>query len=111
MPELELCEELGLAFLAWSPLGGMAHAAELAERSKPFADVAEKHGVSPQQVCLAWELSLSEAMVPIPGASRPESIADSVRALDLELDEDDLASLNERVTPPACCPGSRGSGQ
>jgi aryl-alcohol dehydrogenase-like predicted oxidoreductase len=92
--ELDLCEELGLAFLAYSPLGGMAHAAELAERWKPFADVAEKHGVSPQQVCLAWELSLSEAMIPIPGASRPESVADSVRAVDLELDEDDLAALN-----------------
>ena len=94
LAELELCEELGLAFLAWSPLGGMSHAAELAEKWQPFADVAEKHGVSPQQVCLAWELSLSEAMVPIPGASRPESIADSVRAVHLELDEDDLASLN-----------------
>ncbi|HET6560802.1 MAG TPA: aldo/keto reductase [Marmoricola sp.] len=92
--ELELCEELGLAFLAWSPLGGMSHAAELAERWQPFADVAEKHGVSPQQVCLAWELSLSEVMIPIPGASRPESIADSVRAVELVLDEDDLASLN-----------------
>jgi aryl-alcohol dehydrogenase-like predicted oxidoreductase len=92
-PELDLCEELGLAFLAWSPLGGMGHAAELAERWQPFADVAAKHGVSPQQVCLAWELSLSEAMIPIPGASRPESIADSVRAVELELDEDDLAAL------------------
>ncbi len=94
LAELELCEELGLAFLAWSPLGGMSHAAELAERWRPFADVAEKHGVSPQQVCLAWELSLSEAMIPIPGASRPESVADSVQAVHLELDEDDLASLN-----------------
>jgi aryl-alcohol dehydrogenase-like predicted oxidoreductase len=94
MAELELCEELGLAFLAWSPLGGMAHATEIADRWRPFADVAAKHGVSPQQVCLAWELSLSEALIPIPGASRPESIADSVRAVELELDEEDLAALN-----------------
>ena len=94
MAELELCEELGLTFLAWSPLGGMSHATELAERWKPFAHVAEKHGVSPQQVCLAWELSLSEAMIPIPGASRPESIADSVQAVHLGLDDEDLASLN-----------------
>jgi aryl-alcohol dehydrogenase-like predicted oxidoreductase len=94
MPEIELCAELGIAFLAWSPLGGMSRAGDLGSQWQPFADVAAAHGVSPQQVCLAWELSLSEAMVPIPGASRPESIADSVRAVHLELDEDDLASLN-----------------
>jgi len=92
-PELELCAELGLAFLAWSPLGGMSKAADLGNSWQAFAEVARKHDVSPQQVCLAWELSLSEAMVPIPGASRPESVADSVNAADLVLDDDDLATL------------------
>jgi aryl-alcohol dehydrogenase-like predicted oxidoreductase len=92
-PEIELCEELGLAFLAWSPLGGMSRAGELGSRWAGFAKVASRHGVSPQQVCLAWELSLSEAVIPIPGASRPGSIADSVQAVTLELDEGDLAEL------------------
>ncbi len=89
-PEIDLCDSLGLAFLAWSPLGGMSDAASLAG---PFASVAEKHGVSPQQVCLAWELSLSDAVIPIPGASRPESVEDSIRAADLKLDDDDLELL------------------
>jgi aryl-alcohol dehydrogenase-like predicted oxidoreductase len=93
-PEIDLCAELGLAFLAWSPLGGMSDAAELGSRWQPFADVAAKHEVSPQQVCLAWELSLSEAVIPIPGASRPESVADSARAARLELDEADRAALD-----------------
>jgi aryl-alcohol dehydrogenase-like predicted oxidoreductase len=93
-PEIDLCAELGLAFLAWSPLGGMSDAAELGSRWQPFADVAAKHDVSPQQVCLAWELSLSEAVIPIPGASRPESVADSARAARLELDEADRAALD-----------------
>jgi aryl-alcohol dehydrogenase-like predicted oxidoreductase len=92
-PEIGLCAELGLTFLAWSPLGGMNQAAELGSRLQPFAEVAAGHGVSPQQVCLAWELSLSEAMIPIPGASRPESIADSVQAASLELTDEELASL------------------
>ncbi len=92
-PEIDLCEELGLAFLAWSPLGGMSKAGDLGSEWSAFADVAAKHGVSPQQVCLAWELSLSPAVVPIPGASRPESVADSVRAVDLVLDDEDLAAL------------------
>jgi len=92
-PEIDLCAELGLAFLAWSPLGGMSKAADLGSSWRAFAEVARKHDVSPQQVCLAWELSLSEAVVPIPGASRPESVEDSVAAVDLVLDEDDLATL------------------
>jgi aryl-alcohol dehydrogenase-like predicted oxidoreductase len=92
-PEIDLCAELGLAFLAWSPLGGMSDAGSLGSRWTAFASVAEKHGVSPQRVCLAWELSLSEAVIPIPGASRPESVGDSVQAAVLELDEDDLAAL------------------
>ncbi|QNN54117.1 aldo/keto reductase [Nocardioides mesophilus] len=93
-PEIDLCAELGLAFLAWSPLGGMSDAAALGSKWEAFDEVARKHGVSPQQVCLAWELSLSEAVVPIPGASRPESISDSVAAVDLELDAEDLAALS-----------------
>lgn len=93
-PEIDLCAELGLAFLAWSPLGGMSDAGDLGNRWAPFAEVAAKHGVSPQQVCLAWELSLSDAVIPIPGASKPPSIEDSAQSADLRLDSDDLASLS-----------------
>lgn len=92
-PEIDLCDELGVAFLAWSPLGGMSDASELGSKWRPFSEVAAKHDVSPQQVCLAWELSLSEAVIPIPGASRPESVADSVKGADLVLDPEDLAAL------------------
>ena len=49
--------------------------------------------MSPQQVCLAWELSLSEAVIPIPGASRPESVVDSAAAVHLSLDHEDLTLL------------------
>ena len=54
---------------------------------------ADAHGVSPQQVALAWLLSLSPATIPIPGASRPESIQDSVRAVELELTPDELERI------------------
>lgn len=94
LPELELCAELGIAFLPWSPLGGMSEAGELGARFGPFLVVGNKHDVSPQQVCLAWELSLSPVLIPIPGASRPESVADSVRAVGLRLDDEDLARLS-----------------
>ncbi|MEU8612944.1 aldo/keto reductase [Actinoplanes sp. NPDC048791] len=93
--ELRLCDELGIAFLPWSPLGGIAKAGELGSHFAGFAQVAEAHGVSPQQVTLAWELAKSEHVIPIPGASRPESITDSVRAAELTLTDEELARLDQ----------------
>lgn len=92
--ELEHCAGLGIAFLPWSPLGGIAKAGELGSAHDAFARVAQAHGVSPQQVALAWELSLAEVVIPIPGASRPASIEDSVHAAELRLTDDELSRLN-----------------
>jgi aryl-alcohol dehydrogenase-like predicted oxidoreductase len=94
-PELELCEELGIAFLPWSPLGGMREAGELGDKYAVFEKLAAKYDASPQQVCLAWELAKSPAVIPIPGASRPESIADSVKAVAIRLEQGDFARLDQ----------------
>ncbi|MET7571007.1 aldo/keto reductase [Streptomyces sp. NPDC005492] len=93
-PELGLCDELGIAFLPWSPLGGIAHAGELGSAYAPFARIAERHGVSPQRVCLAWMLAKSSVVVPIPGASRPETIRDSAAAPELTLSQNEFAELD-----------------
>ncbi|MEV4754623.1 aldo/keto reductase [Micromonospora sp. NPDC049559] len=93
-PELELCDELGIAFLPWSPLGGISNAAELGTRFVAFARVAEELGVSPQRVTLAWMLAKSPVVIPIPGASRPESIKDSAQAGDLTLTPEQFAALD-----------------
>ena len=93
-PEIRLCEQLGLAFLSWSPLGGMRQAKGLGSSFAPFAEIAAERGVSPQRVALAWQLALSPCVLPIPGASRPESVLDSVQAVELELTADELARLD-----------------
>jgi aryl-alcohol dehydrogenase-like predicted oxidoreductase len=93
-PELDYAVANGLAFLPWSPLGGIGKGAEVFSRAAVFGEVAAELGVSPQQVTLAWELSLGDTVIPIPGASRPASIEDSARAVDLELSEGQLARLN-----------------
>jgi aryl-alcohol dehydrogenase-like predicted oxidoreductase len=93
-PELQLCHELGIAFLPWSPLGGISSAGDLGDKHTAFQEIAAEHGVSPQQVCLAWELAKSEHVIPIPGASRPETISDSARAPELSLGADELARLD-----------------
>lgn len=93
-PEIEVCDELGLAFLPWSPLGGLADAKELADKHPAFAEVATERGVSAQQVALAWELAQSPVVIPIPGAKRASSITDSAAAAALELTAEELARLD-----------------
>ena len=90
--EVAICEERGIAFLPWSPLGGIGKADAPGGHDAVRA-AADAHGVSPQQVVLAWLLSLSPVVIPIPGASRPESIQDSVRAVELELSEQELEAI------------------
>jgi len=91
-PELDYTVQNGMAFLPWSPLGGIGNGSDVFD-SSAFAEVGAEVGASPQQVALAWELSLGETVIPIPGASRPASITDSALAADLELTPEQLSRL------------------
>ncbi|SHM23303.1 aldo/keto reductase [Streptomyces yunnanensis] len=101
-PQLRLCTELGLAFLPWSPLGGISRSS-LDGPSGPtsmgttFHRVAAEHGVSPQQIALAWLLARSPVVIPVPGASRPASITDSAHAAQLKLSEAELTQLDHAL--------------
>jgi aryl-alcohol dehydrogenase-like predicted oxidoreductase len=92
--ELAFCAANRIAFLPWSPLGGMGRGRDLGGRHRAFAEVAEAHGVSPQRVALAWELAKAPVVIPIPGARRPETITDSAAATSLRLSADELARLD-----------------
>lgn len=94
-PELDLCDRLGIAFLPWSPLGGISKASDLGSAFSAFQSVADAHGVSPQQVTLAWMLQTSPVVVPIPGSSRPETIQDSCQAVNLELTSEEMDQLSK----------------
>ncbi|MEX0168890.1 aldo/keto reductase [Streptomyces sp. LMG1-1-1.1] len=104
--ELRLCADLGLAFLPWSPLGGISRSSldgTSAQEEDPqfgaFHRVARSRRVSPQQVALAWLLTRSATVLPIPGASRPSTVRDSAEAADLSLSAAELSALN--ATAPA----------
>ncbi|MEV7322034.1 aldo/keto reductase [Streptomyces sp. NPDC093970] len=92
--ELEHCAGLGIAFLPWSPLGGIANAPELSAQQAVFREVADETGVSVYRVTLAWELALAPVVVPIPGSSRPESIRDSAEAAEVVLTPDQISRLS-----------------
>jgi aryl-alcohol dehydrogenase-like predicted oxidoreductase len=92
--ELAFCAAERIAFLPWSPLGGIGRGRSLGGRHRVFGQVAEAHGVSAQQVALAWQLAKAPVVIPIPGSSRPETILDSAAAATLRLSDDELASLD-----------------
>jgi aryl-alcohol dehydrogenase-like predicted oxidoreductase len=92
--EVTHCAAHGLAFLPWSPFGGVTAAGSLSATAPAFAEVAGELGVSVYQVTLAWHLAQSDVVVPIPGASRAASIQDSAAAADLQLTPEQLARLD-----------------
>ncbi len=90
---LEHCRKLGLAFLPWSPLGGMGGAKGIGAKGA-LTQIAEELAISPQRVVLAWHLAKYERSLPIPGASRLESVEDSAQGSDIELSGEQVARLD-----------------
>jgi aryl-alcohol dehydrogenase-like predicted oxidoreductase len=94
------CTRNHIAFMAHSPVGG--HRGHLRTAAEPtLRRVAERLHVSPYQVCLAWLLASSPMVIPIPGATRLESVRSSAAAADLVLPAGELAILNAAfpITP------------
>jgi aryl-alcohol dehydrogenase-like predicted oxidoreductase len=92
--ELEHCEKLGIAFIPWSPLGGIGQTDRIEQNHAGFAEVAAEVGASPQQVTLAWMLAKGSRVIPIPGSSRPATAEASAGAADLSLSAEQVARLD-----------------
>ena len=97
---LAVCEKYGVAYLPWSPLGGMNNKKAITD-SDAFEEVASKHNVSKYAVALAWEIKTSPSVIPIPGATRTESILDCFTALDVTLSDDEFEYLNANMPEQA----------
>jgi len=87
------CEERKITFLAHSPVGGHRGHSRT-ESDSTLCSVGARHGLTPYQVCLAWLLAASPAVVAIPGASRPVNVRSSAAAAKAALSADDLAVLS-----------------
>jgi pyridoxine 4-dehydrogenase len=85
---VEAAERDGFAFLPWAPVGGHQPG-----RGRALGGVAERHGASPVQVALAWQLARSPQILPIPGTSSVAHLEENVAAAALVLDEDDMRRL------------------
>jgi len=92
--ELAHCEKIGVAFIPWSPLGGIGRAGHIEGTYPAFNDVAQEVGATPQQVTLAWMLAQGSRVIPIPGSSRPATAVASAEAADIVLDQDQISRLD-----------------
>jgi aryl-alcohol dehydrogenase-like predicted oxidoreductase len=118
---LDLCEELGITFVAYSPLGrgffsgrfkiteeipeddfrrtnprfmkgNIEHNYKLVERLKK---IAKEKNCSTTQLALAWVMAKRDYIVPIPGTKKVKYLEEDIRAVDIKLSEDDIKRLDE----------------
>ena len=92
---LDHCEKLGIAFIPWAPLGQNRQAHDLLNR------IAAELGATPMQVALAWLLSRSRMMLPIPGTSSVAHLEDNIASASLKLSDDFFRELSNFEAPPA----------
>jgi aryl-alcohol dehydrogenase-like predicted oxidoreductase len=129
---LAVCRELGIAFVAYSPLGrsllaggverpedipaddrrrqhprfqgeNLEHNVRLVRR---LTEIARAKGASPAQLALAWLLARGPDVVPIPGTKQLGRLKENVGAVHVRLDADDLHRIDEAM-PPGAAAGTR----
>jgi len=91
---IDLCRERKLSFLPYSTVGGHRRHTDAAA-NEVLVSIAEERQTTPYHVILSWQLAQSPQVIPIPGASRPESIRASVEALDLRLNGWEFQRINQ----------------
>ncbi|WP_164117286.1 aldo/keto reductase [Sphingorhabdus sp. Alg239-R122] len=129
---LPLCDELGIGFVPYSPLGRGFLTGQIKSRDdlpendyrrrdpryseenfdqnlkmvEVVGTIAEAHGRSPAQVALAWLLAQGDNIVPIPGSKRRATLEDSMAAVDIALTGDELEAL-DKAAPVGGTAGKR----
>ncbi|KJH70327.1 aldo/keto reductase [Aliterella atlantica] len=93
---LEYCQKENLTFLPWSPLGGSRRVSRL-EEIDAIASLAKTKGVSVYAIVLAFLMSKSPCIVPIPGASKISSIEDSVKSVEVKLSKEEVEQIDRET--------------
>jgi aryl-alcohol dehydrogenase-like predicted oxidoreductase len=132
MDVLPVCRELGISLVAYAPLGrgfltgAFQRPEDLApndsRRHMPrfqggnfernlnlvakIKEIASRKGCTPAQLALAWLLAQGKDIIPIPGTKRRERLEENLRALEVELNDDDLRRIEE-AAPVGVAAGTR----
>jgi aryl-alcohol dehydrogenase-like predicted oxidoreductase len=130
---LPACKELGISLIPFSPLGRGFLTATLSNDPSQFAPedwragnprfsaenlarnrdllaaltaIAETRGRSPAQIALAWVLSRGDRVIPIPGSKRRSHLDENVKAVEIELQPNEISTL-DAAFPPGAAAGDR----
>ncbi len=93
---VKFCEENNITFIAHSPVGGHFNHAQCADNSL-LKKLAVKYDASTYQLMIAWLLHRSSSLVAIPGSSKTSSIIDSLRAINVEISQEDMQQLEANI--------------
>jgi aryl-alcohol dehydrogenase-like predicted oxidoreductase len=130
--QLKKTQELGIAFVAYSPLGrGMLSGVIKAMKDLPdsdrrfahprfaagnfeknqdlvtrVAEIASDKGCTPAQLAIAWCFHRADNIIPIPGTQHPKYMEDNVAAIDIELTDQERETLDQ-IMPPGAAAGER----
>jgi len=96
---IDYCEQQGIGFMPWAPLGQMREAHEALEQE------AKTLNATPLQVALAWLLKRSKVILPIPGTSSAKHLEENVAAASLQLPQSAYDHLSSLKFPPASLRG------
>lgn len=88
---LEACEDAGIGFIPWSPIGSGDD--DLGGKADAVSEIANAHDASDSQIALAWLLQRSPVTLPIPGTSSVEHLEENVAASGIELSDDEMSRL------------------
>ena len=96
---VDICAEHGIAYLPWSPLGGIKKGSKdlSTDRCGSFKSIAQSKGVSPFALTIAWHLANFPTSIPIPSSTKAENILETLAGVNVEITTDELQELNKNL--------------
>ena len=104
---LKICEDEGIAFLPWSPFGGIGKSQNITSQNySSLHELAERMKVSVFALTIAWHLAKSPVSIPISGSSQPATILDSLSGTKINLSESEFRELDQGMPESSIEPGT-----
>ncbi len=88
---LEACEDAGIGFIPWSPIGSGEN--DLGDQQETVSEIADAHDATESQIAIAWLLQRSSVTLPIPGTSSVDHLEENVAASGIDLTDDEMVRL------------------
>jgi pyridoxine 4-dehydrogenase len=96
-PLLEVVEQAGVVFSPWHPLTIAPHGGDPTPFNRVLEPIAKNHGITVQQVALAWLLHRSPVTLPIPGTTSLAHFKENLAAAEVRLTQEEVAAITQSV--------------